>query len=137
MQSIEAVSWLGAFGMSAFLSSQAWQQRPPTEFEPQPHSIVRAPTTDEIQTVQARAQTIQNAIQNARNQTGSAIAIEQLENNLSNGQPILPNGMPDNPLFPGVGSVGFACSRPGAAVDQRFDDWLYCPETGVFEANLP
>jgi len=137
MSSIEAISWLGAFGFSGFLSLQAWQQRPPTDFGPQPQSIARAPTTDEIQTVQARAQTIQTAIQNARNHTGTAIAIGQLESNLSNGQPILPNGLPDNPLFPGVGSVGFACSRPGAAVDQHLNDWLYCPETGVFEANLP
>lgn len=61
------------------------------------------------------------------------IRATELEDRLPGGDPVLPGGLRDNPLVPGVGAVVEACE---VAADTPAD-WAWCPHEGRMQAVIP
>jgi hypothetical protein len=136
MRPAEAAAWgLGAL-LSLGLSVRAARGPTPAPSWPEPRALPRAPTAEEeAQVAQAEADA-QAGIHAATAQLGAPPAVEALEGNRPDGSPILPGGLPDNPLIEGVGAVRAGCA-PERGADPAPPDWWYCPQTGALVAAYP
>lgn len=59
---------------------------------------------------------------------GAAPTTDELEGSGADGRPLLPSGLPDNPLRPGIASVSQRC--PPQPQESDPVDWIYCPDSG-------
>lgn len=136
MKRTEAAAWgLGAL-LSLGLSIRAALGPTPLPAYPEPQALPRAPTAEELaQVAQAEAEA-QAGIRAATAQLGAPPALESLEGTRPDGAPILPGGLPDNPLIEGVGAVREGCG-PIRGADPAPPDWWYCPKTGALVAAYP
>ena len=123
-----AALWMAGASASAWLS--AWALRGPPERPPTgaPVPSPRPPTAAERAAAEARASAFAQAWARAVARRGGApLPVHELESADPAGQPWLPEGIPDNPLMPGVGHVVEGCGPPPAAL---LADWQLCLRTG-------
>jgi len=123
------VIWTGATAGAATLTWAAHRGPPPQSATPTPAALPRPPSPAEWAAVQAQAQAMTEAIQEASQRTGRLPGIGELESTDPEGRRWLPQGLSDNPLLPGVGTVGAGCGPPPALTH----DWWYCERTGHFQ----
>ena len=122
--------WTAAAAVAGALSWAAYRGPPPRPAAPLPPSLPRPPTGAEWSAVQAQAQTMSQAIHAARTRSGALPTVAELEGLDPTGQRWLPDGIPDNPLVQGVGTVGAGCELDPDAL--AVPDWWYCEQTGRF-----
>ena len=122
-----AVPWIGAIGLSAWLSSRAWQPEPPYSPENAAVALPRPASPEERALLEQQAEQLSAWVSQARIETGAPIPVAEVEAHLP--QPIF-----DNPLVDGVGGIQESC--PIEALSQPGLDWIYCPDDGRFRANL-
>ncbi len=117
---------------SAALSRAAWRAEARPDPPPAPPALPRPASAAERTVVLALQDRLQAELTAAAATHGSPLAAGQLEDTDADGRPLLPSGLPDNPLRPGVSGVLARCppvEQPGDEVD-----WLYCPEDATVVA---
>ncbi len=122
-----ALTWSLGAATCLWLSWNAWRPPVPSEIA-EPTALPRPPTQDERETLERQAVQLSAWIEQAKNETGRTISLEQVEAHLP--QPIF-----DNPLVDGVGGIQQSC--PVDALDPPGLDWVYCPDTSQFAPNIP
>lgn len=94
-----------------------------------PAALDRPPSPDEQDAIRRAAAVVHRHLELARHRTGNWPAVSELETMLVDGAPLLPEGLPDNPLVPGVAGVLQAC---GVVPPAEPMDWWYCDQDGRF-----
>lgn len=75
---------------------------------------------------------LQASIQAAAERRGAPLPLAELESADPTGRPWLPEGLPDNPLRPGVAGVIGRCPAEARPEDEA--DWIYCEADGGVDA---
>ena len=99
-----------------------------------PVPLPRLPTEAELSALDAHEQRLNQHLRDARAAMGRPPAIHELEGLLPDGSPILPGGIPDNPLAAGVAGVEERCEGEAGVPPLRLD-WGYCPAGLTLRAN--
>ena len=99
-----------------------------------PMPLPRLPTEAELSALDAHEQRLTQHLRDAHQAMGRPPAIHELEGNLPDGSPILPGGIPDNPLAAGVAGVEDRCEGEPGVPPLRLD-WGYCPASLTLRAN--
>ncbi len=131
---MEKLLWIAAVIGSLAVSSMSLRGPVPPDTPPTPPALPRPPTADEMSDLRSLAARMTAEVAAARARHGAPIPADRLEGEVA-GLPVLPDGLPDNPLVPGVGGVLTDC-RSGPT-QEAAPDWRYCPETGLFTPTVP
>ena len=116
--------------MAGALTWAAYRGPPQRPADATAPPLDRPPTAAEWSKVKEQARTMTQAIQVAKARAGRIPTRAELEGQDATGSPWLPQGIPDNPLIPGVATTSNSCAEepPSSAST----DWWYCPKTGTF-----
>lgn len=114
--------WALGVLLSGALTLRALRPPPAVEVPALPPALPRPATEAERAAVDAAAAEASAALRAAARAFGRAPALSELEGVRPDGAPVLPAGLPDNPLVPGVGRVAADCAGEGPPDV----DWWYC-----------
>ena len=123
--------WGAGVAMSLWLSALALQGPTEQDHHEEPPALIRHPTNAEKKVVDNRLSQLQLQLKAAKERNGAWPQIHELEGTDSTGQPWLPDGLPDNPLVPGVSNVADGCDVQSSTQA----DWLYCAQNGHIQAG--
>jgi hypothetical protein len=129
----EAATLVVAAVASAWASSVAWQGPPERARPALPPARERPPTSDELATLHVAWRSLAASLSEAEARRGAPLPAHELEARAPDGRPWLPQGIPDNPLVPGIGWVVEAC--PATELPAARPDWVWCPSTGELWAT--
>jgi hypothetical protein len=122
-----------AAAASAWASSVSWTGPPERTRPPLPPARERPPTPDELASLHTAWRGFAASLAGAALKRGAPLTVNELESLAPDGRPWLPEGIPDNPLVPGVGWVVEAC--PAQDPPAARPDWVWCPATGELWAT--
>ncbi len=122
--------WAAAAAVAGALTWAAYRGPPSSSAPPLPPPLPRPPTDVEWAEVTAQAKAMSRAVLAGQARTGTLPTVSELEGRDPGGVPWLPDGIPDNLLVPGVGTVGAACTPEHES--HASPDWWYCAQTGRF-----
>ena len=123
--------WCAAAAASLWLS---WTTLQGPETSPQPAdppALSRPPTKAESDRVTRMQTELMRQLKASYVRSGVWPSVQDLEGADPSGEPWLPDGLPDNPLVPGVSNVRDGCGGEHNAEA----DWFYCQENGQIQAG--
>ncbi len=124
----EATTWATAAAVAGALAWAAYRGPPPRPGVSIAEPLNRQATQQEVALVRAQAADMTTEIQGAYQKVGQYPSLQSLEGGHTSGTQWLSHPIPDNPLVPGVATVGTSCGEPDTRGGPR--DWWYCPQTG-------
>ena len=129
--------WALCAAGSCAVSWAAYQGPPAPLTHATPPALPRPPTQDELSELAQLAHELTESVRTAQAILGRPVGLGELEGPLPDGSPLLPSGLPDNPLVPGVGGVAPHCPVDVEPEQPLHMDWRYCPDTGRFAPTIP